>query len=564
MAIPALLKARIPALAWLPQYDRAWLRSDVIAGVTSASVIIPKAMAYATLAGLAVQAGLYTALVPMVVYAFLGDSRRLSVSTTTTIGILTAAEIAEIASDGSAAQVALIATTLSVGVGLLLLLASMLRLGFVAQFISEPVLTGFKAGIGIVIVADQAPKLLGLHIHKTSFLQGIPATVGSLPHTSHVTLALAVATIGLMVLLHRFAPRVPAPLAAVALGIGASGLLGLKALGVDTIGKIASGLPSFSAPDVSILEALWPGALGIALISFTESIAAGRAFAQPGERRPDANQELFALGAGNLLGGLFGAMPVGGGTSQTSVNVRAGAHTQVAALVTAAATAAVVLFLAPLIELMPQATLASVVILTSLPLISVADFTAIRFVRTTEFRWAVAAMLGVIVLGTLPGILAAVILSMVSLLRQSNDPAVHVLGRKPGTNDFRPLRADRPDDHVEPGVLVLRPEGRIYFANAQRVVDKIMAQVQASRPVVVVLDLRAVPDIEYTGLKSFSELEASLRAAGHTLKLAAANPDALAVIQRSPLGATLGEDRLLSTLHKAVDGSIDGSQGPLE
>jgi len=292
------------------------------------------------------------------------------------------------------------------------------------------------------------------------------------------------------------------------------------------------------------------------MISFRESIAAGRAFAQPGERRPDANQELLALGAGNLLGGLFSAMPVGGGTSQTSVNVRAGAHTQVAALVTAAATAAVVLFLAPLLELMPQATLASVVILTSLPLISPSDFAAIRFVRTVEFRWALAAMLGVIVLGTLPGILAAVILSMVSLLRQSNDPSVYVLGRKPGTNDFRPLRADRPDDHVEPGILVLRPEGRIYFANAQRVVDKIMAQVQASQPVVVVVDLRAVPDIEYTGLKSFSELEASLRAGGQTLKLAAANPDALAVIQRSPLGATLGEDRLLSTLHKAVDGSV--------
>jgi len=248
-------------------------------------------------------------------------------------------------------------------------------------------------------------------------------------------------------------------------------------------------------------------------------------------------------------------MPSGGGTSQTAVNARAGAHTPVASLVTSAATAAVVLFLAPLIELMPQATLASVVIVTSLPLIDPGDFAAIRGVRTVEFRWAVAAMLGVIVLGTLPGILAAVILSMVTLLRQANDPAVHVLGRKPGTNDFRPLRDDRPDDQVEPGVLVLRPEGRIYFANAQRVVDKIVAHVQASKAAVVILDLRAVPDIEYTGLKSLTEMEASLRSAGTVVKLAAANPDALAVIQRAPLGGILGEERLCSTLHKAVDAS---------
>jgi len=184
MAVPAFVKARIPALVWLPAYERRWLQPDIIAGVTTASVIIPKAMAYATLAGLAVQTGLYTALLPMLVYAFLGDSRRLSVSTTTTLGILTAAEIGQLASGGSPAEMAAIATTLSVLVGVILLLTSALRLGFVAQFISEPVLTGFKAGIGLVIVADQAPKLFGLHIHKVSFLQGILATIQALPGTS--------------------------------------------------------------------------------------------------------------------------------------------------------------------------------------------------------------------------------------------------------------------------------------------------------------------------------------------------------------------------------------------
>ena len=437
-------------------------------------------------------------------------------------------------------------------VGLALVLAAALRLGFVAQFISEPVLTGFKAGIGVVIIVDQVPKLLGLHLARGSVLHTLIGIVGALPETSRPTLTLAAFTIGVMILIARFVPRAPSPLVAVALGITASGLLGLEARGVSTIGAIPAGLPSFVLPDRSLALALWPGALGIALIAFTESVAAGRAFARAGERLPDANQELLALGAGNLLGGLFGAMPAGGGTSQTAVNARAGARTQVASLVTAAATAGVILFLAPLVGLMPHATLAAVVIVTSMGLIDPADLRAIRRVRTVEFRWAIAAMLGVIVLGTLPGILAAVILSMVSLLRQANDPAVHVLGIKPGTDVLRPRSAEHPEDEAFVGCLVLRPEGRIYFANAQRVVDRIVARLQETGAGVLVLDMSAVPDIEYTGLKALGDLEASLQGSGCQLVLASLSPAALAVIQRAALGARLGRQRMFFTVPQAV------------
>ena len=552
MTIRDFVKARIPALAWMPRYRQAWLRSDAIAGVTSASVIIPKAMAYATVAGLAVQVGLYTALLPMATYAILGSSLRLSVSTTTTIGILTAAQIAEFAANAPAADAAAVATTLSVLVGVLLVVAAVLRLGFVAQFISEPVLTGFKAGIGIVIVVDQLPKVLGLHVPHGALLQTVVRTVQMLPTASYVTMALGLSTIGVMVLLELRAPRAPAPLVGVALGIAASALLGLKALGVDTVGAIPPGLPQVTFPDSSLAPTLWAGALGIALISFTESVAAGRAFVQPGERRPDANQELLALGVGNVLGGLTGAMPSGGGTSQTAVNTRAGARSPMASLVTVAATAGVLLFLAPLIALMPQATLAAVVIVTSIGLIAPLEFAAIRRVGTTEFRWAVTAMLGVITLGTLRGILVAIVLSMVSLLRQANNPAVHTLGRKPGTDVFRPRSPDHPEDETFAGILILRPEGRMYFANAQRIADKIMALADVHQPSTVLLDLRAVPDIEYTGVKTLTELEASMQRAGRRLVLAALNPDALSAIQRSPLGALLGRERMFFSLSQAI------------
>ena len=551
------MRRLVPALDWLPRYDRSHLRADAIAGVTTASVIVPKAMAYATLAGLPVQAGLYTVLLPTFVYALLGTSFRLSVSTTTTLGILTAAEIADLGPDATPAEAVAIATTLAVAVGVVLALAGALRLGFVAQFISEPVLTGFKAGIGLVIVVDQLPKLLGVHFDKGTLLQNVLSVISHVPQSHGPTLALAVGTIVLMVAIGRFAPRIPGPLVAVAAGIAASGLLHLPSLGVETAGNIPAGLPPLTLPDPALLPRLWPGAVGIALMSFTESIAVGRAFSRRGEPRPDANQELLALGVVNGLSGLFGAMPAGGGTSQTAVNVRAGATSQVAALVTAAATLAVLWLLAPLISLMPQATLAAVVIVTSIHLIDVGDLAAIRRVRTIEFRWAVAALLGVVVLGTLPGILVAVLLSMASLLRQANDPPVYVLGRKRGTDVFRPASAEHADDETFPGLLVLQTMGRLYFANAQRVADRVLALVASEKPSVVLLHCSAVPDIEYTALKSLVELEATLGEGGVELWISGLSPAALAVIQRAGLFERLGRGRMHFNVQVAVSRFLD-------
>ncbi len=550
---------RPAALTWIAAYDRRWLPADVVAGVTTASVIIPKAMAYATVAGVALQVGLYTALLPMAAYALVGTSRLLSVSTTTTIGILTAAAIAEVAPNAGVGDAAVIAATLAVLVGVMLFAGGILRLGFVADFISEPVLTGFKAGIGVVILVDQAPKLLGLHLPKGGVGRTVGAMITSLPSTHLTTLMLAAGTIGVMLALKRWVPRAPAPLVAVAIGIAASSILDLSARGVSTVGNIPAGLPGLTWPDIPLLSRLWPEAMGIALISFTESIAAGRAFMLPGDPRPEANRELRALGLSNVLGGLTGGMPAGGGTSQTAVNARAGAKSPLASLVTVATTVGVLLFLAPLISLMPQATLAAVVMVTSVGLIDMGDFAAIRRVRTVEFRWAVAAMLGVMVLGTLRGIVAAIVLSMVNLLRQANDPPVHVLVRKPGTDVFRPKTAEHPEDESYEGVIVLRPEGRIYFANAQRIADKILAHVEAHASTTVVLDLGAVPDIEYTGLKTLGELETSLRRSGRELRLAALNPAALAVVQRAPLGATLGLRRMFFTVPQAVAASMPGA-----
>ena len=537
---------------WVFNYQKNWLRLDVIAGLTAAAVVIPKAMAYATIAGLPVEVGLYTAFVPMVIYAILGSSRPLSVSTTTTLAILTAAELGEAAPGGDAASLLRAAMMLTLLVGGFLIVASVLRMGFIANFISEPVLVGFKAGIGLVIVLDQIPKILGIHFARGTFLQNLLATIREIPHTSLPTLGVGLAMLALLVGTKSFFPKAPAPLIAVAVGIAGSGLLGLQTHGVELVGRVPSGLPSFAVPDFKLAGQLWPGALGIALMSFTETIAAGRAFTKEGETPPQANRELLATGFANVGGAFLGSMAAGGGTTQTAVNRSAGARSQVAELVTAAISLVTMLFLSPLIGLMPHATLAAVVIVYSIGLVKPAEFRDILKVRRTEFIWAVAAFAGVMLLGTLKGIIVAIVVSTVMLAHQTADPPVYVLGRKPGTNVFRPVSAEHPEDETFPGLLLLRLDGRFFFANAEHIAQKVKPLVEEANPRIVALDLSGVPDLEYTALKMLTEAEKRQRERGVSLWIVGLNPTVLEMVQRSPLGEILGREAMHFNVETAV------------
>jgi anti-anti-sigma factor len=342
-------------------------------------------------------------------------------------------------------------------------------------------------------------------------------------------------------------------LIAVAVAIAASSLLGLQQAGVEAVGDVPRGLPGLTWPQVDLLSQLWPAAVGIALMSFTETIAAGRAFRGPGEPQPVPNQELFALGFANLGGGVLGAMPAGGGTTQTAVNRRAGARTQLAELVTAAAAVATLLLLAPIIALMPYAALAAVVVAYSVELVKPAEFREILRVRRTEFGWAIMAFVGVVLLGTLKGILVAVILSLLALAQQAYNPPVYVLGRKRDTNVFRALSQEHPDDETFPGLLIVRTEGRLFFANAERVGDQVRPLIEQARPSVVLIDLSAVFDLEYTALKMLIEAEERARRDGIELWLAALNPEVLAVVNKSRLGQVLGRERMFFNLETAVE-----------
>jgi len=538
---------------WIASYRKEWLRPDVIAGVTTAAIVIPKAMAYATIAGLPVQVGLYTAFLPMVIYAVLGTSRVLSVSTSSTIAILAAAELGEVVPGGDTASLLRASAMLTLLVGLVLVVASILRLGFVANFISEPVLIGFKAGIGLVIVLDQVPKILGIHFAKGTFVHNLLAMVHGIPRTSLITLAVGVSIIVLLVAMERLMPRAPAPLFAVTAGIAGAYLLNLHAQGVELVGPIPQGLPSFTVPAFSLAARLWPGALGIALMSFTETIAAGRAFAKNDEPSPQANRELLATGLANAGGALLGAMPGGGGTSQTAVNRLAGARTQLAEIVTAAIALVTMILLAPLIALMPQATLAAVVIVYSIGLIRPEEFHEILRVRRKEFIWALTAFAGVVLVGTLKGIIVAIIVSLGALAYQLADPSVYVLGRKPGTNVFRPRSKEHPEDETFAGLALLRLEGRVFFANAEHIAQKMRVLIENEKPKVIAVDLSGVFDLEYTALKMLINGEKRFRERGIIHWLVGMNPAVLEVVQKSQLAKTLGHDGMHFNLEIAVD-----------
>ena len=548
---PKGLSRFLPIFNWLSGYQTSWLGRDILAGVTTAAVVIPQAMAYAALAGLPVEIGLYASLTPMLVYVLLGTSRVLSVSVTSTISLLTFSVLSTAISPTDSAELILAAGTLAVMVGVLLILASILRLGFLANFISYPVLAGFKAGIGVIILVGQIGKALGFSVSKGGLIETVVRTLQGLSQTNLSAVVVSVIVLAILILLPRWNRRIPAPLIAVAVGIIAAFLLNQAGAGVKLAGEIPVGLPVFHLPELNLIRGLLPGALGIALMSFTESIAASRAFAEKDDPAIDANQELLALGAANLVGGFFQAYPGGGGTSQTAVNKDSGAKSQMASLATALTVGVTLLVLAPLVSLIPQPALAVLVILAAGGLIKIGDFQAIARYRKLELIWALTAFVGVLVLGTLEGILVAVLLSVLMLLHAANHPPAYALGRKPGTEIFRSLE-DFPEDETFPGLLIMRTEGWLNFASMPNAREKLRQLVEENEPQVVILECSAITDVEFTALRGLLEAEEKLAKAGVQLWLVGLNPQPFKKIRSSQLGQILGDGRMYPNLRVAL------------
>jgi high affinity sulfate transporter 1 len=536
----------------LSAYPLDWLRIDLVAGLTAAAVVIPKAMACAVIAGLPVEMGMYTALAAMAVYPFLGTSRPLSVTSTSAIAMLTAAQLTAVAAAGTHVDATAVAATLALLVGGVLIGARLLRLGFLANFISKPVLIGFEAGIGIVILIGQLKSVLGVHVESHSTVGTLLELPGLLPQAHGPTLLMGLTGIVVLLAVPRLMPRLPAALVWVALSIAAAAFFSLDAFGIRYVGALPSGLPSVVWPDLSLVKLLLPGALGIALMSFTESVASARTFSERNDPPVNIDQELVAVGAANIAASLLGGMPAGGGTSQTAVVSAAGARSQMAQWVNAAVVLAALLFFSRVIGLLPQAALGAVILVVAFSMIKPEKFRAIGRIRRDELMWALATMAGVVLIGTLEGILIAVAISVLTLMYQANHPPVYALAFNREKEIFR-RAGEHEGDETFPGLLMLRTEGRLTFANAANAAEKMRSLVAQVQPQVVVLECSAIPDIEYTALVMLTDAEQRQREHGVTLWLAGVNPDLLKIIQRAPLGATLGDERMFFNLHKALE-----------
>ena len=541
----------IPAVGWLRRYQPAWLRRDLVAGVVTACVVVPQCVAYASLAGLPVEVGLYVATVPMALYVLLGTSRPLSVSTTSTISLLTASAIV----DSGEPDVLVAASALAVIVGVLLLVVGLLRLGFLADLVSSPILTGFKTGTGLVIIAGQLGKLTGIPVDGSGFFQDLRDVLAGLDEIQGLTLALGVGTIVLLVALRRFAPRLPAPLIGVVVGIVIVAAFDLVDRGVAVIGEVPSGLPGFELASPQQWGSLFPGALGIALMSAVESLAAGRALRAKEDPPIDANRELIALGVANLGAGAFHGYPAGGGLSQSAVNDQSGARTQISSLTTVATVVIVLTTLTGVLEDLADATLAALVIVAAGGLIQPVAFRRLAGIRRRDFALALVAVAGVLIFGILDGVLIAIAVSIITLVYQTNHRAIEVLGVDPQTGQFRTL-ARHAEAQPLAGIVIVRMRGPLSFANVQRVRTEILTAIDDAPqpPRFLICDCAALADIEITALEVMAELATELRGRGIEPWMAEMVSDQRAMMDRF---GTAPQLRYFDNLATAVVASTD-------
>ena len=548
----------------LRNYQRDWARGDVVAGLTVWAVLVPSALAYATIAGVPPVVGLYAIPAALVLYAALGSSRQLITGPSAAAAALSAAVVGNaVAGDGS--QFVATTAALAICVGLAALIAGLLRLGFVASFISEPVLKGFIVGLSLTIIAGQVPKLLGVESGSGDFFERVWDFLTNIDQTDGATLLVGVGSLAVLFGLPRVAAAIPGPLAAVVMGIGAVELFDLGAHGVAIVGSIDPGLPSLALPDVSLdrFAGLAAAALGVMLVGFAEGLGTAKTYAQREQPKIDPNRELIGLGAANLGAGISGGFAVNGSLSKTAVNSTAGGRTQLVSLIGAGLTMLTLLLLTGYFESLPLATLAAIVIAALLNLI---DLSALRdfyrvyssrlgraygFAARADFIAAIAAMLGVMIFGTLAGLFVGVLISLLLLLYRASRPPVAELGRVPGiTGHFSDL--DRhPDNRPVAGVAVLRIEGGLFFANAGPIAAELRSAARRDDVYAVVIDAETMPFIDVTAAQVLDRVARELRADGVRLVIARDVGQVRDVLDATPGDSIL--DYAYPTVEEAVN-----------
>ena len=545
----------LPLFEWVPGYERANLRGDLVAGLTVGAMLIPQSMGYALLAGLPPQIGLYSAVVPLVAYAAIGGSRQLGVGPTAISSLLTAAGLAHL-SRGDPVVAVELAATLALIVGLMRIALGLGRLGFMVSFLSRPVLSGFTSAAAILIGTSQLKHLLGIKLQHTERVHAILAeAVSRIDEVRGATLALGVCGIVLLAALRRWRPQWPGALIVVVLGTLAVVALHLEDHHVSVVGEIPGRLPSFRVPTTGLdrLGDMLPTALAITMLGFVESIAIAKVFAQRHGYRIKPNRELVALGACTVAAGLTHAYPVSGSFSRTAVNAASGARTQLAGIISAAVVALTLLVLTPLFRPLPQAILAAVVVMAVAGLVDVAEARRLWTVKRSDFWLLALAFAGTLAFGVELGLGISVVASLAVVLRQTTRPHIAVLGRIPGTTEFRNVERS-PSAVTTDGVVVVRVDAPLYFANLDYLREKLMnvEEAQGGGLRVLVLDATSVTELDSSADTVLVEIAGDLAQRDVALYLAGVKGRLLDVMRRSGSYRRLGADHFFLSVNDAV------------
>jgi SulP family sulfate permease len=554
----------MPILGWAPAYQRANLRSDLAAGLTVGAMLVPQAMAYALLAGLPPEIGLYAATVPVVVYALFGTSRQLAVGPVAIVSLLTASALAPLVEEGTASYIAA-AALLALMVGVVHIVLGVGRLGFLVNFLSHAVLVGFTAAAAIIIGFSQAKHILGISVERHEhFYQTVGEVIGKLPETNRATLAVGVGALLTLFLLKRFAPLVPAALVVVVGSILAVEAFNLESRGVKVVGDIPDTLPAFGFPviDGSLVGGLVTTALVITIVGFMESIAVAKVYARRHRYEVVPNSELIGLGAANVASGLFGGYPVTGGFSRTAVNDSAGARTPVASLITAAIVLATVAFLTPLFASLPAAALGAIIVMAVTSLVDIGEMRHIATVKKSDLIGLSVAFFGTLVLGIELGILVAVVASMLVVFARMSVPHTAVLGHVDGTTSYR--NVDRfPEAHLIDGVRIVRIDAAISFVNAVNVKSLLLRNADQvhDEPRVLVLDASGINDLDATGAGMLEEVIVEFADRNVALHLSDVKGPVRDVLRNAGIWAQLGS-RVHTSTNDAVLAVTAGRSAP--
>jgi sulfate permease, SulP family len=535
-------RAAFPPAQWLAAYRPQWIRHDAIAGVTLAAYGIPVSLAYATLAGLPPQYGIYCYLVGGLFYALFGSSRQLAIGPTSAISMLVGVTVAGMA-NGDPARWADIAALTALIVAAMCVVAWLLRLSSLVNFISETILLGFKAGAALTIAMTQLPKLFGVKGGGDGFFERIVVLWGQLPNTNLAVLAFGLVALAVLLLGERFLPGRPIALLVVATSIIVLSVTSLANLGFNVVGALPTGLPNFRLPGLRVrdVDGVIPLAFACLLLAYVESVSAARALAQAHGDEIDPRQELLGLGAANLGAALFQAYPVAGGLSQSSVNDKAGARTPLALVFASVTIAFCLVYLAGLLANLPNVVLAAIVLVAVKGLINITELRHVWRVSRYEFAVSMVAFAAVLLLGILKGVIVAVLVSLLLLIRRAAYPHVAFLGRIPGTRAFSDIGRN-PDNEAVPGALVFRTEASLFYFNVEHVRDAVWARIRSATepPKLVICDLSISPVVDLAGARMLALLHKELRAAGITLRLVAAHASARDLLRAERLEESVG------------------------